>query len=185
MMEVNLDSSFYSGIAVAISLVSLFLNALFYFLDRRSKMKAEITYGTLEYGEYPIDIYLIIITNLSNYRKYIQRFEYVVYNRFNIRKKTNPIMHIPLLQDNNIYDKEERKKFHLDIGYLLSQYPIDIKDSIKERWYIRMHVVDSRGKRYKSDKIYLAEISMLESEKKEVPDEVKREFFEQMNYGLK
>lgn len=94
-------------------------------------------------------------------------------------------MHVPLLQNNNKYDKEERKKFYLDIEYLLSQYPINIKERIRDKWYIRMHVIDSKGKRYKSDKIYLTEISKLESEKKEVPEELKREFFERMNYGLK
>ncbi|MFA7056135.1 MAG: hypothetical protein WC155_01065 [Candidatus Cloacimonadales bacterium] len=180
-----MNSSFYSGIAVAISLGSLFLNVLFYFLDRKSKMKAEISYGTSVYGGYPLDSYLIIVTNLSNFRKYVQRFEYVVYNRYNIKKKTNIVVHVPLLQNNNEYDKEERKKFYLDIGYLLSQYPIDIKERIRDKWYIRMHVVDSKGKRYKSDKIYLTEISKLESEKKEVPEKLKREFFERMNYGLK
>lgn len=82
-----MNSSFYSGIAVAISLGSLFFSVLFYFLDRKSKMKAEISYGTSVYGGYSLDSYLIIVTNLSNFRKYVQRFEYVVYNRYNIKKR--------------------------------------------------------------------------------------------------
>lgn len=181
-MDVLVEKMIYSGIGLLVSIIGITLAIAKFWYYRKSKMKIEIAIGKTVYGSYSLSFLLVDIINLSTFKKYAQKTEFALYNRFHIKVKTKTIaINIPLLMDNNSYEREENKKFYLDIGYLASMYFLD---KVNDKYFTKINLIDSKGNRYLSNKITLSQISEVLSEKTEVPDEVKREFFEQMNWSL-